>query len=854
MLSRPLFLLLSGLLCCFSAFAQQNPSAASSVNLKKCCKVDLKAAKKGDGKAYLRLGRAYAGKGWWSDNRDYKSALDQFEKGLKKTSSDLQTEHDLFMIYYFGGYGVKADSQEAQKWLDAYSDHDKSKRLFPDRLDADISQIDRYRKKAEESSDVHDKLRYAGLLLEQHLSYPIAQSWLDLAHKESDHLDADFLKDRWATLKKEQKNTPLECITVIKPVFEKHIKLGSAMARLEYAYMNQDRVSANETRRMLLPILKSHTANEIKYKALSLLAKTQRGKYRLAAHRQLYILRQQHSELPDYDFTKSILTEYSQFEGELKGLRGLAKVMGHYKVVDPEVNDKVILHDLNGNYKELLTLSTQLGYEENVLMYGQDHLQDYRDELHEKFVDAISHLKKVNYLLDVTRWIDSLAYQKMVTPAQMRRYESVLDNRLKDILAYTTDLKILLDDHELLEKTNTSFFKDNSRKDTYEDIIRGDLAHAIDQVKDPATLYRKLHRFQENKYFRDLYPEWEGHFKRRIQKLIPNKQDRNFWMENDSLSRVKLTSIFEAKAFYDRIGTESLRPEQRNQLTSTLQKRTLDQFFPTLESLKKAPDWLNPELRSRLSGKIFPELKEKAHKIQVKTLMEGKKYVREVENDPRLLDKEKDQLVRITRAQIVKSVYGYEATRDEIRELESKLKRPEYAWLLPDAKDVILLYLNNQEDFFTGIHPNQKNTITYNYKVYKDPKADRFIDLTKSCDEGYILEIFCIKNGFNQKILHTLIGTKRSEGVISIRLYYPEKRSYSWKPRYDSYFGCEYRDDFTEIQVKSTGKMLGYYNKYHDFEEATLKAKVQPQDISPKTAIRTALQYFIFAYEPLLDK
>lgn len=847
-MKRIYLIILAGLLLWQNrAYGQENPKDDAKIKPKDCCEITYKQAKKDDDpQAQEFIAALYAGQEWWTTERDFKDALKWYEKRLENPEPlSAESARNLTMIYRYGGYDADPNPVKAAYWLTEYVKHPEGKLLCPERLDADISNLDAY-ENAAQTEDPEAILRYVHLLYEHHLSYPIGKGWLD---KVND-VETNFLRARWEIMKKERVDEATDCPLPMRLVWENYIDSGSVLARLEFAYIKREEFNEERLYELLIPVTESEVFPELGYKSWALLAQTQSGKRKFMAQKHLYQIKDQTETIPDYDFAIPILKEYKKWYNKLGTLEGLAATCEHYQINSEELSAESIRQALTGSTAQFLGLSATLKKSKNLELYGEKYLTAYLDEINTLLNKELKYIKRWEQVKELAELMHSKDYDQYLSEESQEAYRSALSQQLVKTLDKPVPIEKLAACYATLTGSEAAFLKHPEVQEKYNTVMRKLTMDQLEKVRDPKSLLLALQEFNDTPAYQKLIPDYESYFQRRFAQMVPHAPTRKLWAAYMSTS---FDSLSQAEAFYQRL--QNSPDSLRRPFARDLKEATLTQFYPTLDSLSDAPAWLAPESKVYYSAMLSDSIQMHCDTVTIYSLSEGKLYLDRMQQDTRLVGEDKESLRRWIKRWAVRKRYGEEPLMDRVLHLEQLLGEVDYQWLLPEGRDMVLRFKNNQPDYFTAKHPNEKKTSVYNYKVYTSKGADDFTTLIpKSADEGYIVEIFQVKDGFNVKLFHSYVSIKQGEGEYQVRIYYPKKDNYKWKPLFDSFLECSYKETEDLIEVQAEGKMTRFYTPYHDFSPEILKKKLPAKAFSAKDAIRTALHYFIFAYEPVLNK
>jgi len=454
----------TGILLCLStalAFAQPE----GKPDLKRDKDLYKKAKKEADPKASLRL--AQLSIGWLYTKDDYRSFLEA-ENWLKQVHGKLKPgesgELEAFKIYFTGGYGVAQDLSKAEKWAEKAKDNPAAVVKSAYNEDFHLAQaVATYR--AAEKMQPHAMVQLAQYFLEFGMSYQKGMEWLDKA-EELGSLDATFIQQRWHLTKRLALKGKLKSLKE-KDINEMYATLakryandGSRMAALEYAYrlvkykMYHGRklpVSALQER--LSPLLNEATSpsDDLRLKALLLLAPHFEGRHQLMAYRQIEELRQK-LELPvDSKRFKAIFTKAKAAKEGMQDVRSLAQLVEAYPNIAEQMQIIPVdfLTGYHGDFEALSQLYERINTGENKAFLGKKKLEKLNTEILQKFQETFQQSDDILILAQLEQ---ALRNSKR-TPAAFKAYLPKVEAQLKALEAKSGNARLFQEKKKIAART-----------------------------------------------------------------------------------------------------------------------------------------------------------------------------------------------------------------------------------------------------------------------------------------------------------------------------------------------------------------------------------------------------------------
>lgn len=241
----------------------------------------------------------------------------------------------------------------------------------------------------------------------------------------------------------------------------------------------------------------------------------------------------------------------------------------------------------------------------------------------------------------------------------------------------------------------------------------------------------------------------------------------------------------------------------------------------------------------RIDKKTFKNLDEGRYAyLQVmsqfapKTLKEnGKNVVKEVMSKDNLT-----QLGLFFKTKVIHDIYGRNPKLEQIERMKTAIYQNK--WLLPEGEDIFWQYTQDSDNWFAGkvLLPE----ISYHYEI-KNRNGELFADI-KSVREGQSNLVYRTK-----LLLHDF--EDREGEITEVKILRAKYEKYKWKSFESNYLSVQYKQNSPYIVAKTSGDMP---KNNAAFSDDLLLIKEEPADFSHKTAVRTALRYFILAYHHAL--
>jgi hypothetical protein len=233
--------------------------------------------------------------------------------------------------------------------------------------------------------------------------------------------------------------------------------------------------------------------------------------------------------------------------------------------------------------------------------------------------------------------------------------------------------------------------------------------------------------------------------------------------------------------------------------------------------------------------------KQRLQQQTFKSLSEGRQALGRVQSNSSLSPTHRTRLARLVKQKTIRDIYGLNPTKRQINHLEEQL-RSVASWLQPEGYDIFFEYKRNSNNWFAG--RVQRHGTLYNYEVVRKGDTDEFE-----------LEIKSVRNNqSNLAYKSTISLSQKEDNNYVIDVHGARRKSYMWIPSQSDYLRVVAPMQSPEINPPiSKGQMEKYRNSQHGYSLDTLLRKEDPNDTSHKSAIRTAVKYFILEYAGALS-
>ncbi len=271
--------------------------------------------------------------------------------------------------------------------------------------------------------------------------------------------------------------------------------------------------------------------------------------------------------------------------------------------------------------------------------------------------------------------------------------------------------------------------------------------------------------------------------------------------------------------------------------TAMEQEPVLQKFYPAYAN--RFRDKLQALGADTESLDYFAE-KKKLDAITFKSWDEARNRMRALMSDPNIHSLAQMRLSSYIKYKVIRDLYGENPSMRQIEQLRNTLYQQ--TWLSPEGDKVCFAYMRDSQNWFTG--EVRRHNYTFQYTVTREDPSSK----------EYNLKIMYVYNGrANLAYKSTLTAEKLNNDAYAIEIYLARRKSYRWVESKSDYFKALYRDKTPSIEALAVGSLSRERRSDHGLAEQALKAKESPADFSSKTAIRTALRYFILEYVGVMD-
>lgn len=457
-------ILFTGILLCFSAaFAFAQPEGKPDLKADKA--LYKKAKKEADPKASLRL--AQLSIGWLYTKDEYRSFLEA-ENWLKQVHGKLKPgesgELEAFKIYFTGGYGITQDLSKAEKWAEKAKDNPAAVVKSAYNEDFHLAQaVATYR--AAEKMQTHAMVQLAQYFLAFGMSYQKGMEWLDKA-EELGNINATFIQQRWRLTKRLALKGKLKSLKE-KDINEMYATLakryandGSSLAALEYAHrlikykMYHGRklpVSALQER--LRPLLNEGTSpsDDLRLKALLLLAPHLENRRQLMAYRQIEELRQKLRYPLESKRFKATFAKAKTAQKAMQSLRTLAQLLEGYPQIAEQIQITAVdfITGYHGDFEALGQLYERVNVPENAAFLGNENLEKINTEILQKFQETFQQSDDILILAQLEQ---ALRNSKR-TPAAFKAFLPKVEAQLKALETKSGNARLFQEKKKIAART-----------------------------------------------------------------------------------------------------------------------------------------------------------------------------------------------------------------------------------------------------------------------------------------------------------------------------------------------------------------------------------------------------------------
>ncbi len=275
-------------------------------------------------------------------------------------------------------------------------------------------------------------------------------------------------------------------------------------------------------------------------------------------------------------------------------------------------------------------------------------------------------------------------------------------------------------------------------------------------------------------------------------------------------------------------------PEKVLAIRAAMEEETLlKKFYPSYK----------PRFRQKLInlGVSLEELdffaeKKKLDRYRFKSWSEARKKMNDLAGDMNINSMAQMKLRSYIKYKVIHDLYGDNPTRSELENLRQTLYRQ--SWTSPEGDKAYFDYIADSENWFTG--KIKRHNYVFQYTVTRDnPNSNK-----------YELKILYVYQGrSNLAYKSSLTAEQLDDETFAIQIPLSRSKGYRWEESGADFFKAFYRLGSAEIDPLVMGSGLSAKRRSdHGRSGSALKAKVSPGDFSAKTAIRSALKYFILEY------
>lgn len=226
--------------------------------------------------------------------------------------------------------------------------------------------------------------------------------------------------------------------------------------------------------------------------------------------------------------------------------------------------------------------------------------------------------------------------------------------------------------------------------------------------------------------------------------------------------------------------------------------------------------------------------------IKFKSLPEGKQYLYSLQG--RVADPVyRAKIASYLKEKIIQDVIGNEPTKEQIESLQRTVDNE--SWLQPEGKTKWFQYTADSKNWFAG--KVSKGKVTYAYTVIRQTSGEK--------------SDFTIKAIADEKSTLAYTGqlkiSETQKGEYTISIFFSKYVNYGWVFFENDFLKVTYKHHESLISAMPYGgNMAASVDKSHGQLATVVLGKASPADFTEKTAIRTAVQYFIWEYSRAFNK
>lgn len=197
---------------------------------------------------------------------------------------------------------------------------------------------------------------------------------------------------------------------------------------------------------------------------------------------------------------------------------------------------------------------------------------------------------------------------------------------------------------------------------------------------------------------------------------------------------------------------------------------------------------------------------------------------------------DRNKFLDFVKAKTIQDLMGENPEKEKIEKMTPTLRTT--MWLQPVGSEKFLYYTNNSPNWFTG-EVKRKN-VHYHYKLTR-----------KANSTDYELTVNAVVQNEASIVFSSLVKSfdkTREHGEYEVYVYDARYANYRWQPKESDYVKVLYSPQNDQILSFPMGGVNNHLDTSHGLSAQAAHKKVAPADFSEKTAIRSAVQYFILEY------
>lgn len=602
----------------------------------------------------------------------------------------------LFRIHFVGGYEAEKNPEEAQRLLaEICANEAESRKTFLDAHDLNLCDIDTLTQQAQDANPTA-QMQLSRLFTAFELDLIHAEHWAQEATKNG-HPDGQFWLDYYTLRYRDSLQTP-----ALGKLLKKHLDRSPA-AMLQYAkHFVTDYATAKQ---VVTPIL---TANFATPHALEEYIKAQLILYELATQEQpLRILRELHEKTKNtsfvqYKYIVKPLAKFYQMDSVMHKLTGFLHILQTYQVNTLPFEVQIVDYQNNfgGDYVKLLRLYQALTASENVSLFGQQNLENYRSEIQDKLVEILHHISDAPSIFNFVKILSQ--YAQMLDDVEAQNFRELMYKKLSLHIQSSNDLTNVIDLYRVIQEDTVQIIlgKDTEK---YRQLVAMQCEKLIhqDDIRSWA-LHRKW--FEIDPFKQKILPHYPTVFQAAYhQNSKQNPEDSTYHTVLVELDFFAYQNFTATRPIYDslqRITHLQTQPNRLKKAQKTLVQNVVKALYgdtPNYHEIKALHDslaqytWLNPEGKSIYLDYLENYWKKQILNQHFYSLDDAKLYQQKLAQNP---DNKaiREILQSLVAEQALQNIYGNAPTSPQIQTLRTALDGV-HRWLGQTGENQYYRYL-----------------------------------------------------------------------------------------------------------------------------------------------------------------